>query len=435
MMRRRLASLLAAVPIALIATATLAEDTPPPVDPAIAAHQSELDAVTSDIAVTKERQAELKAEIESLGSDQATLNRSLVEAGQQVQKLELQIEETEKRLSDLLAREDTLRASLAARREVLAEVLAALQLIGYRPPPAILVKPEDALASIHSAILLGAVVPELRAKATALVADLDKLVALRTDQETERDRLRQDAAALAEGRERIALLIAERKKQQAASEAALSAEVQRAASLADQADSLRELISRIEQENATAAAAAAEAKKAAELARNDAGNTQATNLGDPDRLSPKVPFADAKGLLPLPVNGKQILAFGDKNDIGGTTQGISIATLPSAQVSSPADGWVVYAGPFRSYGQLLILNTGDGYHVLLAGMERIDVQLGQFVLAGEPVAVMAAEQLAAAGAVAVGATQPVLYVEFRKDGASIDPAPWWAASNAQKVGG
>ena len=100
---------------------------------------------------------------------------------------------------------------------MLAEVLAALQLIGYRPPPAILVRPDDALASIRSAILLGAVVPELRVAAEALVADLDKLVALRTDQEKERDRLRQDATALAEGRERIALLIDERKNQQAAS--------------------------------------------------------------------------------------------------------------------------------------------------------------------------------------------------------------------------
>jgi septal ring factor EnvC (AmiA/AmiB activator) len=104
-------------------------------------------------------------------------------------------------------------------------------------------------------------------------------------------------------------------------------------------------------------------------------------------------------------------------------------------VSSPADGTVAYAGPFRSYGQLLIINAGDGYHVILAGMERIDVQVGQFVLAGEPVAVMASQRLASVGATPVGTSEPVLYIEFRKDGASIDPAPWWAASNAEKVGG
>ena len=116
-------------------------------------------------------------------------------------------------------------------------------------------------------------------------------------------------------------------------------------------------------------------------------------------------------------------------------RGISVATRPGAQVTSPCDGWVVYAGPFRSYGQLLIINAGGGYHVLLAGMERIDVQLGQFILAGEPVAMMASQKLASAGAVPLGASQQALYVEFRKEGTSIDPTPWWAASSDEKVGG
>ena len=95
-------------------------------------------------------------------------------------------------------------------------------------------------------------------------------------------------------------------------------------------------------------------------------------------------------------------------------------------MTAPSDGWVVYAGPFRSYGQLLILNAGDGYHVLLAGMDTIAVDLGQFVLTGEPVGQMGGLVLASTENVTVGRSQPVLYVEFRKDGHPIDPAPWWA---------
>ena len=95
---------------------------------------------------------------------------------------------------------------------------------------------------------------------------------------------------------------------------------------------------------------------------------------------------------------------------------------------------MVYAGPFRSYGQLLILNAGGGYHVLLAGMERISVDLGQFVLTGEPVAVMGGQaQLSAA--VAIGSKKPALYVEFRKDGTPIDPSPWWATNEGEKARG
>ena len=109
---------------------------------------------------------------------------------------------------------------------------------------------------------------------------------------------------------------------------------------------------------------------------------------DPGRLAPAIAFAKAKGTLPLPVNGVRIREFGASDGLGGNEKGLSIATRPGAQITAPCDGWVVYAGPFRNYGQLLILNAGDGYHVLLAGMERISVDLGQFVVTGEPVAVM-----------------------------------------------
>jgi septal ring factor EnvC (AmiA/AmiB activator) len=83
----------------------------------------------------------------------------------------------------------------------------------------------------------------------------------------------------------------------------------------------------------------------------------------------------------------------------------------------------------------LIINAGGGYHILLAGMERIDVELGQFVLAGEPVAVMGDRRLASVSPAETGATQPVLYVEFRKDSNAVDPAPWWAGRDDEKAGG
>ncbi len=156
---------------------------------------------------------------------------------------------------------------------------------------------------------------------------------------------------------------------------------------------------------------------------------------DAARLSPAIAFAAAKGLLPMPVRGVTIQSYGEDNGLGGTADGLSVATRAGARVTAPADGWVAYAGPFRSYGQLLILNAGDGYHVVLAGMERIDVELGQFVLTGEPVGAMGSQRLASATAPGASLSQPVLYIEFRKDGASIDPTPWWVASQDRKVRG
>jgi septal ring factor EnvC (AmiA/AmiB activator) len=399
------------------------------------ARQAELDAVTRDIALTEERQEELRAEIAALDKDNATLNETLVGTGRRVQALEAEVDRTEQRMRALSNNEAAIRASLAERRGVLAEVLAALQRMGHRPPPAILIQPEDALASVRSAILLGAVVPSLRGAADKLTADLKQLIALRAEIRRERDRLKADATALAEDRIRIRLLMEEKRQQRTASAEALAEEKRRSEALADQATGLRDLISLMEKEVAAAARAKLEAEKAAIANERGPDRERPTSLGDAGRLSPSVAFADARGLLPQPVNGRQIRGFGEEDELGAKVQGISLATRPHAQVNSPADGWVVYAGPFRSYGQLLIINAGGGYHVLLAGMERIDVQLGQFVLAGEPVAEMSTPQLASAGAEAMGVTQPVLYIEFRKDGTSIDPAPWWAVSSDQKVGG
>src|SRR5208282_483200 len=180
-----------------------------------------------------------------------------------------------------------------------------------------------------------------------------------------------------------------------------------AADLARQVDSLKDLIGKLEAGLDSATRAAHVAARAAEEGRPDIAA-----LNDPGRLAPAVAFASTRGHLRLPVNGVRIREFGASDGLGGTQKGLSIAARAGAQITSPCDGWVVYAGPFRSYGQLLILNAGGGYHVLLAGMERISVDLGQFVLTGEPVAVMGGGSQVSA-AVAIRSMQPVLYVEFR----------------------
>jgi septal ring factor EnvC (AmiA/AmiB activator) len=245
--------------------------------------------------------------------------------------------------------------------------------------------------------------------------------------------LARDLFVLADERQRLSLFVDERQKRQAEAEQALAAERQRAAELARQTENLNQLIVKLEQGLDTASRAARAALRAGENRKALAARPDLAALRDPGRLTPAVAFASAKGMLPLPVKGARIKEFGASDGFGGTEKGLSIAARPGGQITTPCDGWVVYAGAFRNYGQLLILNAGDGYHVLLAGMERISVDLGQFVVTGEPVAVMGGAQSAAVRAGA--ASQPVLYVEFRKDGVPVDPGPWWAANEGQKVRG
>jgi murein hydrolase activator len=400
---------------------------------AIKQREEELEAAREQQRKAAELQQKLKADIAAIGQDRSKLNQQLIEIATQVRGVEIRIGETEGRLRPLDSREQQLRASLDSRRAEIVEVLAALQRAGRRTPPALLVRPEDALQSLRTAMLLGSVVPELRGRAEKIAADLGELVNLRKTIATERDILARDRDKLKDDSVRMAALVEERQRKQSAIEKDVEAEGARAVSLSRQVEGLQGLITKMEQDLKSAAKAAATASLQGAPAA-PAGKPNLGGLKDPARLSPAIAFASARGLFALPVNGRKIREFGGSDGSGGVDKGISLATKAGAQVTTPCDGWVVYAGPFRSYGQLLILNAGGGYHVLIAGMERISVNIGQFVLTGEPVATMGTTSQVAS-ILATTASQPVLYVEFRKDGTPIDSGPWWAANEGEKVRG
>lgn len=395
--------------------------------------EQELEAAREEQRKAAGLQQKLKADIAAIGQDRSKLNQQLIDIAALVRGVETRIGETEGRLRPLDIREQQIKGSLDSRRSEIVEVLAALQRAGRRTPPALLVRPEDALQSLRTAMLLGSVVPELRGRAEKLAADLGELVSVRQRIATERDVLAHDRDKLKDDQVRLAALVEERQRKQSAIEKDMEAEGARAINLSRQVDSLQGLIAKMEQDLKSAAKAATTASlQGAPVAPNGKPNLGA--LKDPARLTPAIAFASAKGLFALPVNGRKIRDFGGSDGAGGAEKGISLATRAGAQVTTPCDGWVVYSGPFRSYGQLLILNAGGGYHVLIAGMERISVNIGQFVLTGEPVATMGSTSQVAS-ILATTASQPVLYVEFRKDGTPIDSGPWWAANEGEKVRG
>jgi septal ring factor EnvC (AmiA/AmiB activator) len=408
-----------------------ASDQGPNAANALKQRDQELNAALARQRDSAEAQAKLRTEVEALGQDRRKFNQQLIDTAAQVREVEANINATQARLDALSTQERLLQKSLDQRRAVIVEVLAALQRIGNQPPPALVVSPEDALRAVRTAITLGAVLPEMRAQADALAGDLSTLLNVRKEIVAHRDRLTNDLDLLGRQQLRVSLLIDERQKKQTNAEQALNSERQRANDLARQVDTIKDLIAKLETGLDSAKRAAREADR--DIAK-DATHPELAALSDPGRLAPAVAFADMRGHLRLPVNGTRIREFGGSDGVGGTQKGLSIAARPGGEITAPCDGWVVYAGRFRSYGQLLILNAGGGYHVLLAGMERISVDLGQFVLTGEPVAVMGGGSQASPTGTS-GPKQPVLYVEFRKDGAPIDPSPWWATNEGEKVRG
>nr|WP_292769567.1 murein hydrolase activator EnvC [Mesorhizobium sp.] len=384
--------------------------------------RAEYDRVAREITLSEERRASLAADIAKIKKDSTSITAALIQSAKTERKLSQDIEDITGRVEALKTQEDGIKASLAARRAVLAEVLGALQRMGLNPPPAILVTPDDALASVRSAIMLGAVVPGLRKETEALVADLTELSRIAASIEDERGRL---AAAFSEQlaeKNRLELLVQEKQRLQAEQETALVSEKDRAAELAGKARTLKELVAALEKQMD-------EAQKArlAEAERKRQTDEFATlPVPEENQLAPSVSFASLRGRLDPPVSGRFVRRFAGDDNNGGVMQGDMLATQSGAIVTSPSDGSVLYAGPFRSYGQLLILNAGDGYHIVLAGMSRISVVSGQAVLAGEPIGAMGEARVASASAETLGNASAELYVEFRKDGKPVDPAPWWA---------
>jgi len=400
-----------------------------------------LEQTEQELQSNQAKEQGLSRDLAALAEERARLNSELIEAGKRVQASEAKLSETEAKLAELTEQVSVIQNSITERKEAIVKMLSAMQRMGRTPPPALVTRRDDALAVVRSAMLLADVFPELKYQADNLSRELEGLVTLENGIRDQRDAEKQETERLAAERARLDRLLEEKKRAAAQGEAELAAIRQAAAEQAKAVTDLNELIERLDAQIAKVEIAQYDAEIAAERALRARTQQQAlatpanesvielkpqstkVAFASPDRLKPALPFEAAKGTLRLPAQGRKVKRFGDADASGSTQKGISLQTRSEARITAPADGWVVYAGEFRSYGQLLIINAGGGYHILLAGMSRIDVSLGQFVLAGEPIAVMGN---AAAPSQGDESSRLVLYVEFRKDGRPIDPDPWWA---------
>lgn len=402
--------------------------------------RGELEVLSKNMKLSADKVATIERNIADIKKNSADVRQALIESAARRKSLETRILASEKKIAELKVKEDGIHASLRSRRAVLAEVLAALQRMGRNPPPALLVTPDDALASVRSAILLGAVVPGMRDEANELVADLQSLVSLQAAALTEKTSVSSTIAESLEEERRMNLLLAENEKLNRRNIADLDAERRRSEELAGHADTLESLIQSLEGEIASVRDAIDRARLEEERRRllSEAERERAKKLAesgvpDKNRIAPAYAFSSLKQKLELPVAGDVLRWFGDPDGTGHTARGTTIASNPGAVVTAPADGLVVFAGAFRSYGQTIILNAGDGYHLVLTGMDEVNARQGKFVFAGEPIAVMGEKRVASAMALALETDRPTLYIEFRKDGTPVDSRPWWTAKETGRA--
>ncbi len=362
--------------------------------------------------------------------DRSRQNAALIAAAQRVKLAEADIAVLEDRMGDLIVQEFEVRGRLDGADENISSVLAALQRISRDPPPALMINPDNALDSARSALLIAAIVPQLRNRAETVTADLNQLGAIKAAALEQQEKLEANLQVLEEEQLRIGSLIAARKQSENLATAALASEEAEAQALADKATSLRQFIDDL----AARAAAVATAAQATEAA-NNGGTAPALDqqtikmaLANPDRTQPAVPFVQARGFLAMPSSGVTVIEYGAGDGFGGISRGLSVVTRADAQVVSPADGWVLFAGDYLNYGKIVILNAGQDYTVLLAGLEKVDVRIGQFVMMGEPVGAMGSQTIGRTIATSAGVSRPTLYIEMRKHNEPVDPTGWWAAA-------
>ncbi len=410
--------------------------------------QKQLRESKRDLETARAREKEISGDLERLAGERSALNENLIGTARRVQASETKLSAIESKLGTLSDQQDKVRASIGERHATIARLLAAMQRIGRQPPPALVTRRNDALKMVRSAMLMASVFPELKIQADGLSEELDDLVRFGEGIKQQRDKLKRENDKLIAARDAIGGLIAEKKALEKSRQAKLAKIREAAKRHAKTVSYLDELVQRMDKEIAAAGLALYEAELAARRLREKAlaetaksqgrsgvdqipGKTTKVAFLSPGRLKPAMEFTETRGKLARPVIGVQIRAFGGENGSGEKAKGVTIASRSNAQVTSPVDGWVAYADEFRTYGQLLIINAGGGYHILLAGMQRIDVGIAQFVLAGEPVAVMGASARRSNDTGSSDNTSrpgQTLYVEFRKNGRSIDPGPWWARS-------
>jgi len=369
--------------------------------------------VENAIEENTRHQAETDRQVEEMAREIAALRDQMVATAKAVQDYEEGLSAIDLQLVELNAESESIREELVQRRGEYAAMLSALAQISRNPPEAALLLPTPPIDVLRGVMVLRATLPPLENGIRSLSGQVAELTQLRAKIMNEQSRKIAAAQNLTQESAHLDGLMARMVEASKRAQSDSAETSQRLAKLSADAKDLKDLLARIE---------AQRPKEREARAKKEAPQVAALPVPP---AQPGIPvFSAARGSLVLPARGRVVKRFGQTLGTGLVSRGITLETRPEARVVAPYQGQVEFAGPFRGYGQLLIIAQGEGYHILLAGLSRIDCVVGQRLLAGEPVGIMGPAD----------SGNPQLYVELRHDGEPINPLPWMAAHD-EKVNG
>ena len=377
-----------------------------------AVSNSELERMEQKVQQQSIEHKKLQAQATQINLELTTVSREMVKAAKLIQNNEEKLSQMERQLEKLKTDLAEAEAGFCQEDDNLIRTLAALQNLALKPTEALLVQPLTPVETIRSAMLLRETVPYLEENASRIRKELAQIAQKKSLVEKQFAQISKQKKLLETEHSRMKALVQKKSKMRNVVEIQSEKAKKNVERLASQANDLRDLLSKLEKQRLEKQRRAEEKRRKEEEARRLAENKTETIQQPPAITVASTGFRLAKGTLPMPARGKIITAYGEQMVKGVSAKGITIRTRNQAQVIAPFDGAVIFAGPFRGYGNLIIIEHGDGYLSLLAGLQNTDVEVGQMLLAGEPVGQMPEDGDAK------------LYVEIRKDNQPIDPMAW-----------
>lgn len=354
-----------------------------------------LEILKDKLATEEEKKAQLAKQAKAAEKDIAATKSNMVDLSAKIRKNEDGLHTLEKRVQELTLQEEDLTKKLEADQGSMATTILALERMRRIPPELLIVRPGAPMETAQTALLLRNLLPALNQRAEALSHDIQNLHDVREKLASDQKKLLTTKTDLEKQNKALADMMAKREKDFKSANAAYKSSTARAERIAAEAQSLTELVSRIEDDPAP------------------------VSVRDHDSPAPRKKQARSKaagrpGKGIWPVSGRALARFGDYDDMGAEIQGLKISAASKAIVIAPMQGTVKYAGTFRNYGHLVILDHANGYHSLIAGMSRPQLGIGQTIKAGEPLGYMPSSS---------SQDGPLtLYYELRRDGEAIDPS-------------
>lgn len=381
--------------------------------------QDDLRRIESRIREERQVQQESQRKAAELSGEVNSVQKQMVQLARTIQEKEESLSTLEQKQKQTRARQEELEKRLSLTDKQLVQVVTGMQTLALRPPELVFMNPALPVDMVRSQILMRHSLPVIGGINRQTRSDLAELSQVRSDLQRQIVQIRAARTQLAEKSGQMDRLLQQKSLLQAQYQASQNQARERVQALASQASDLKDLLARLEAEQKRQ-----EEQRRQEQMRVTQAAVQRMNRARPSfrmpasgtllTSRPGAPggFARAYGRLAYPVRGEITQKFGETTLSGAHTKGMTITGRPRAQVISPFDGTILFAGPFKNYGQLVIIDNGDNYLTLFAGMDRINPVVGQEVLAGEPIGQMRENR-------------PDLYIEIRKNGQPVDPEPWF----------